>query len=126
MTVILGGAYQGKLAFAKEQCKLSDSDIFYCTEQTEELPVQAHAVSGLHLFLLGKVHRGESCTQWAANALPELADKIILCDDISCGVVPLGADLRLWREETGRVLALFCKNAQYIYRLYCGVPTQLR
>lgn len=126
MEIILGGAYQGKLAFARQRFSLAPQDIWFCTEQDTSPDLSKRAVCGLHLFLLGKVRRGESCTAWAKQALPLLRDKVILCDDISAGIVPLGEDLRLWREETGRTLALLCAEADSVHRLFCGIATQLK
>lgn len=125
MTVIFGGAYQGKLAFAKRRFSLAESDIFYCDEASAEVDCSRRALCGLHLLFLAQTRRGESSVVWVQHMLPQLTHSILLCDDISCGVVPADPALRLWREETGRALALLCRNAQEVYRLFCGLETRL-
>lgn len=125
MVVILGGAYQGKLAFAKERFHLTEADICFCTEE-DEPDLSRRCISGLHRLLLGRVRRGEDCAKWIEEQLPHFRDKILLCDDISCGVVPVAADLRAWREETGRALARLCRESDQVHRLFCGLDTRLK
>jgi adenosyl cobinamide kinase/adenosyl cobinamide phosphate guanylyltransferase len=57
--------------------------------------------------------------------LPDLKNKIIICDDISSGVVPMGSEMRKWREVVGRVLALLSKNADEVVRVFCGIGSRI-
>lgn len=42
---------------------------------------------------------------------------VIVCDEIGCGVVPIDAFERRWREETGRACCYLAKKAEA-----CGAP----
>ena len=126
MVVVTGGAWQGKLDFVCRRFGIQPAQIFYCTGQDSGLCSDAAVLSGLHLFFRGQVSRRESCAAWAQNALPQLAQKIVLCDEIGCGVVPTDAVQRAWREETGRAMAVLCAQAQEVYRVFCGLELKLK
>lgn len=54
-----------------------------------------------------------------------LKDKIIICDEIGSGIVPMTKEERMWREENGRVLQYLCKNADEVYRVFFGLSEKL-
>ena len=84
MVLIIGGAYQGKTAYA----------------QTKE---PADVLAGL-----------------------ALSGKILICEDISCGVVPMDAETREWREAVGRMNAALAAQADTVTRIFCGLPLELK
>jgi len=106
--LIIGGAYQGKTEYAREQY------------------VGMDIVTEFHLKVLDMVKDGVDAVEKVKSSLPEYADKIIVCDDISCGVVPVDAVMRKWREELGRVLAILSRESDEVVRLFCGIPTRLK
>lgn len=124
MILIIGGAYSGKLEFVKTAYGVKESDIFYCKEGTLDLSKQV--ISGLHKFTYENSVSGKSSLEIIEENLELLKGKIILCDEISSGIVPLKKEERLWREETGRCLQLLSKEADKVFRLFCGIPTALK
>ncbi len=126
MTIIFGGAYQGKLDFAKTLTQVKSPKICSCTVDMCEINFSADIIDTLHMFLLGKVQRGEDVVLWLSDNMDVLKQKIIVCDDIFCGIVPMDKTMRKWREETGNTLKLLCKNADEVYRVFCGMETKLK
>ena len=53
-------------------------------------------------------------------------DSVLICDDISCGVVPLDAETRAWREACGRMLSALSMEAETVTRIFCGLPQRLK
>lgn len=53
-------------------------------------------------------------------------DSIIICTDISCGVVPVDDELRRWREETGFMLNYLSQNADSVTRIFFGLEQRLK
>lgn len=126
MIVIFGGAYQGKHTFATDRFSIKEEEWQTCTADTAALDFSKRAVDRLHLFLLNLTRRNILPEEHITEHLQELQDKIILCDDISRGIVPIEKDLRAWRESTGRTLNLLCQKADEVYQLFCGIPTKLK
>ena len=55
-----------------------------------------------------------------------LSGKILICEDISCGVVPMDAETREWREAVGRMNAALAAQADTVTRIFCGLPLELK
>ena len=56
----------------------------------------------------------------------EWQDSILICEDIFCGVVPLGADMREWRQATGRLCKYLSGQAESVVRIFCGLEQRLK
>ncbi len=142
MILIFGGAYQGKTAFAKETFGLDDAEIACCTEAgipSADVPAAGiKAIARLEQALLGYIKKDGPVTgnddpageTPAAGFLrmygPQLKDKIVIVTDISQGLVPLDPTERLWREEAGRLTTALAREAEEVYRLFCGIPQRLK
>ena len=122
MILIIGGAYQGKTAYAKQTYGLQDADIFTC--EGLALDPAARCVRHLERFALACVQAGKEQAD-ELRAL-DLSDKILLCEDISCGVVPIDPEQRAWREAVGRMNAMLAARAERVTRIFCGLPMELK
>ena len=63
------------------------------------------------------------------TALPqaaEFAGKIVVCQEVGGGVVPIDAQEREWRECTGRLCCDIAAQADRVYRVYCGIATCIK
>ena len=123
MVVIFGGTYQGKVEFAKETFNIVDSDIFCCTDDFG-IDYSKKVITDLHKFVLKCVKDGTEAKE--VLAIDSLRDKIIILDDISQGVVPIDKDLRAWREMVGRTMLCLSKEADSVYRVFCGIGQKIK
>ena len=122
MHLILGGASQGKTEYAKKLYALSDMDVFTCAGT--EIPADTRAVCHLERFTRACAEQGTDALQvWDTLGF---APAVVICDEITCGVVPVDAVDRLWREETGRLLAVLALRAEKVTRVFCGLPLELK
>ena len=120
MILMIGGAYQGKLDYAKSAFALSDGDIFTCTEDT--IDFSRRCICSLEEFALAhpdpegffREHRSE----WESS--------ILICRDIFCGVLPIGAENRAWRQKTGRLCQYLSREAEQVIRIFCGLEQRLK
>jgi len=125
ITLIIGGSYQGKTAFAKEKFSLSDEDICVCTrDKMPDFSKKCISHCENYVAYCLKNNKGGEIL-----SLPPQNDdgsaRIIICDDIFCGVVPLDSFQRKLREECGLFLQKIAKNAS-VYRVFCGIGQRIK
>ena len=120
MILIIGGAYQGKLEFAKNQFKIQEEDIYTCT--AGEIDFSKRCLYKIEEFTFGQ--EDPVCYFKANRDLWK--DSILICQDIFCGVVPMGEENRSWRQNTGRLCQYFAKEAEQVIRIFCGLEQRLK
>jgi len=119
MEFIIGGAYQGKLRYAREKFNLKEEEILFCLDQNAE---GKKAICGFHLLV----------RQWLINGLEPLEEtkkiyaEIVISDEIGNGIVPMDAFERQWREECGRCCTLLAQKANTVTRIFCSIPTKIK
>ena len=118
MELIIGGAYQGKLDYAKESYRLKSEDVFECSED-KNLDMSKKCIYHYEKYLM-------YCCKNGLSPLLDLEDKIVIADDIFCGVVPIEPGIRAWREFCGRSLAALTRKADHVTRIFCGLPQVLK
>lgn len=124
MHLIIGGAYQGKLDFAKEHYQLNEMDICCCTQ--DFIDFSKPCIAHIEEFTYGCVLKNENPIAIFQSHFPQWKDSILICNDIFCGVVPMGADMRRWRETTGELCQYLSKEATYVSRIFCGLEQKLK
>lgn len=121
MIFIIGGSYQGKREYAQKEFGLTETDIFICTEDTTQIDCDKRIIANIERFALGCVKRGEEPREYWEAHMDALKDAILISDDISCGVVPIDASIRAWREATGRANNYLAREADQVIRVFCGL-----
>jgi adenosyl cobinamide kinase/adenosyl cobinamide phosphate guanylyltransferase len=125
MDLIIGGAYQGKRAYAIEQYLLNDEDIFTCTG-SGGIGFGARCIDRIEEFTLWCVKHHVDAVELFRDRRDEWEDCVLICRDIFCGVVPMGEEMRAWRETTGRLCAYLATEAGSVVRIYCGLEQRLK
>jgi len=125
MIFIYGGAYQGKLDFARERFGVTDGGVQNFLDGTE-IDAAKKCLNGYHMLVLSQLRAGIDPLEYISSNMGLFEDKIIICDDISSGVVPLGEENRRWREAAGRAAVLLSSRADEVWRIFCGVGTRLK
>ena len=174
MILIIGGAYQGKLAYALDRFNLSAGDVYRCGEFSAAVPEHKKMIYEIDKWILALIKADEETTAAAANAVTDAnadttdsaapdpiaaasvstadssaapvtpvtrsdavavslkqfigrnPDAIVICNDISCGVVPYDAIQRKCREAVGRSLAELSRRSDEVIRLFCGIPSKIK
>lgn len=125
MKLILGGAHQGKLDYALTRYD-SKATVYHGTETVPEIDFSRDVIHALHRTILAQHRAGMDPLDYIESRLDRLVGKIVICDDISCGVVPTDPELRLWRETVGRVMILLTGHADEVIRVFYGLGTKLK
>ncbi len=125
MDLVIGGAFQGKTQWAIHQFGLTEGDIFVCGE-TGNPDFSHRCITHLENYALACLHLGEPPEAAIFAWQNQWATAVLICDDISCGVVPLSAQERAWREGCGRMLSALAQQADTVTRIFCGLPQRLK
>lgn len=124
MIFIIGGAYQGKLDHAKMKYNLTDKEIYQCTDT--KIDFSRKCIDSIEEFTYACVRAGLEPLDYFMEHESEWQDSILICQDVFCGVVPLGADQREWRQATGRLCKYLSQQAQSVSRIFCGLEQRLK
>lgn len=124
MILISGGAWQGKLEFAKRTYQLSQEDIFTCTDT--HIDLSKPCIYRLEEYTFACIQAGLDPMEPFQNLNPRQNHTIFICQDIFCGVVPMERQLRLWRDATGKLCQYLAGEAEAVYRVYCGLEQRLK
>jgi len=131
MIMIVGGAYQGKLKYALDRFKLTEEDIYHCADAGIAIP-QGELCYEIDKWILALIQEWHDKQEAAAvdDAVRQFAKAnpkaIVICNDISCGVVPIDPVMRAWREAVGRAMVRLNLQAEEVVRIFCGIPTKLK
>ena len=89
MILIYGGAYQGKLDYALKTYGLTEKDVFNCTVESMKIDFDKKIINGLEDFVLACIKEGMEAKDCLESNREKLKDKILICTDISQGIVPM-------------------------------------
>lgn len=128
MVLIIGGAYQGKLDYAKEEYGLTDEDVFTCEEGSTAVGFDEKIVDHFERYVLALIKAGQVPERAVGMQLraERYKGRIIICDDISQGLVPMDKTERAWREGVGRTMVKVAQQADKVVRVFCGIPVVLK
>ncbi|WP_250277451.1 P-loop NTPase family protein [[Clostridium] colinum] len=126
MILIIGGAYQGKLSYAKDKFNIDDSNVFFCDDKNIQIDFNKKIIANIDKFILAMIKNNKEPIIYIKENIDRFRDKIITCEDISCGIVPIEYEMRLLRESIGHSLSILSKNSDKVVRLFCGIPMEIK
>lgn len=124
MILIIGGAYQGKLDYAKSALGVTPEQVFACTGR--EIDFSKRCIYRLEEYSLACVRAGVEPAEEMKTFREQWKDSILICQDISSGVVPMEAELRQWRNANGRLCQYLAAQADQVIRIFCGLEQRLK
>ncbi|MFT4146243.1 MAG: bifunctional adenosylcobinamide kinase/adenosylcobinamide-phosphate guanylyltransferase [Mobilitalea sp.] len=126
MWLISGGAYQGKLSYVLELTGLSRENIAdgkVCSlQELYEKPIMNH----FHLWVDRMLKEERDVFLLVDELLQHNPEIIIITNELGCGIVPMEAYDRRYRELTGRVCCRLAKDAREVHRVICGIGTVVK
>ena len=120
MILIIGGAYQGKLDFAKKNFGITDAEVYACG--AGEIDFSKRCIYQIEEFT---AHHTDPVGYFEAHR-KDWQDSVLILRDIFCGVVPMGAENRAWRQRTGRLAQYLSREAVQVSRIFCGLEQRLK
>ncbi|MEG0291586.1 MAG: cobalamin biosynthesis protein CobU [Anaerovoracaceae bacterium] len=122
MILVFGGAYQGKLDFVKKEYGISESDIFNCSQDEAKIDLNKKVIYGFEKYVMACVKAGIS----AQGIIDEFKEHIVICNDVSGGIVPIDKEQRAMREMTGRGMIAMADKSETVIRVFCGLVQRLK
>lgn len=122
--LIIGGAFQGKLDYAKKLYpNIEWTDGSECA--LEEIAT-CSAMNCFHLFVRRWLKAGRTKEELTDTLRKRDRELILICDEVGCGLVPVDAFEREYREAVGRICTVFARRADRVDRVVCGIGTQIK
>ena len=123
--LIVGGTRSGKKERLSELGFLDSeiSDGAVCSlDKAFSLP----ALYGLHMLVRRLMKSEADPVQVVRKGLQEGAVRVVVCDEIGCGVIPMDRFERDWREQTGRVCTRLAAASRKVYRVILGIGKEIK
>lgn len=131
MQVIIGGAYNGKGHYVREQLANKQA-YFYDGEiptakfsATDYVVIQHVDKLLVPLKQLGEVTAAHTIAA-QLRALDAQTNVICICTDMSRGIVPLEAEARFLRDACGRLYQQLFQQSEQVIRIWYGLAQQLK
>lgn len=124
LTIYIGGAFQGKAAYAGQQypelkltdganCKLEELQICRGMNQFHSFTRRWLAEGRTKEFLLEVIEKNENL-------------QLLISDEIGYGLVPVDDFEREYREFHGRIMTEVAEIAKRVERIVCGIPNRIK
>ena len=152
MIFIIGGREQGKRAYAialwkqrtlerKKTEHLSTNmnaskNLEACTctvhiadgrlETDETAVMQADLIIHFECFVRREMKAGRDPYVFAERLMRGNPDAFVTADEIGCGIVPMEAFERDYRETDGRVCQRIAACSEEVYRVICGLGVRIK
>ncbi len=124
MKMIIGGAHQGQLEWAKREYP----EVVWIDGKTCEYE-DINLCAGIYDFheYIKRLMKDEINTEKLAGDLIQKNPKlVIVSDDIGCGLVPIERFMRDYREQTGRICTELAAFSDKVVRVVLGIGTVIK
>lgn len=141
MILITGGAYQGKLEFARSICKKAEPVVAEGDRAVLAELEQADIVAQFHLYIRRLMIENENLQEnrnqqensrktqieeQVQELIQKNPDVILELTQLGCGVVPIDEFDRSYREKAGRIGCMLAKQAEQVWMVNAGIGMRLK
>ena len=152
MIFIIGGREQGKTAYAMKLWKkrtlerrktedlstdlnrMNNPEVCTATaciadgrlETDDQMVMQAELITHFELFVRREMEVGRDPYAFAERLMRENPDAFVTADEIGCGIVPMEAFERDYRETDGRVCQRIAAYSEEVHRVICGLGMRIK
>lgn len=124
MEMIIGGAFQGKSAWAREAHPGISWKNGADLEKTELM--MAEGVLDFQEFIKKELKAGHDVSDLAEELWEKNPDIVLVSQEVGYGVVPMDAFDRKYREAVGRVCTRLAAKSSKVTRVVCGIGTVIK
>lgn len=127
MNLVIGGAYQGKLAFAQKEYQLFAPEDWADGETCSQKEIfSRRGINHFHLYVRRMLESGEEVSFLAEELLKKNPQAVVVTTELGYGVVPMEAFDRNYRESCGRLCTRLAEASSRVHRVICGIGTVIK
>lgn len=127
MKLIIGGYAQGRLNYVLKKYHLTEHDICDIHNDNhlknyQEKKIIYHAEEFITIWR----NAGKNISEEINKLLPNLQDKIIITQEVGCGLIPISLEKRQWREQVGHLNQVLAESSETVERVCCGLGMHIK
>lgn len=126
MKLVIGGAFQGKKAYARETFHIEEGDWADGAVCERDAVFEAGLVLHFHEYIRRFLGEPEFLEALPATLLDRNPRVVLIINELGCGVVPVDAFDREYRERAGRLCCALAREAKQVHRVLCGIGTVIK
>lgn len=124
MILVIGGAYQGKCRFVKDTFHVAKEEMV--DGSSCEKVIEGKGIYHLEEYIKRLLNEGQDAKTIVLEQIKRKSNLIVICNEMGCGLVPVDAFDRNYREVVGRIQCELAKIATEVFRVYCGIGAKLK
>jgi hypothetical protein len=105
---------------------LSRKDIYICSVDKVEMPEGAPIINNVENLVKACLDNGRDPLKYLAARKSRWVRSVIIVNDISCGLVPMDAEDRAYREAVGRTSMYLAQEALAVVRVFAGIGKRIK
>lgn len=127
MVLVIGGACQGKLKLVFSWLEKEIDRSLYADGAVDDwlAVTDKPVIYRLQDYLKRGLEEHRDMDVWIRQLIAAAPEYVIM-DEVGCGVVPVLAKQRLYRELAGHTGQQLAREASAVYRVICGIPVQIK
>lgn len=128
MVLVTGGHGQGQNDFGEELVKKNKmaGGVCDCGICDFEEPMRAAFIKDYHRLVKRLIEEGKDPADYTKRLIEANPAAVISVDEVGCGVVPIQASAREYRETVGRMSCVIAASSDEVYRMFCGIPSKIK
>lgn len=121
MKLIIGGAFQGKKEYAKQQFDLTEMDMKDGAQASYEDIFHCRCLYHFHEWIKRGLEENWDFQGLGERLLESNPQICLISNELGYGVVPIEAFDRAYRETTGRICTDIAEKSSQVIRVVCGI-----
>lgn len=127
MELYIGGCAQGKLQYVLKDSGCRESQVIAETGKLTDYGTDEKLIFyPFHEWFREEIELGRNPEEQFDQALLCHSKLLIISNEVGCGIVPVDAIEREYRERLGRYLCSLAKRAGRVERIICGIGQRIK
>lgn len=126
MKLIVGGAHQGKARYASSIGIAKEESMEDGAVCSLDALFTCSCMNHFHLWVKRALKEGRELRELPLQLARRNPEVVLITDELGCGIVPVDAFDREYREVHGRICCSLAAEAREVHRVLCGIGTVIK